>query len=98
AFVPEARIWGFFNAQGLTLLAMYLLGALVAVPVALVFKHTLMKNNAPLFLIELPAYKRPDARTVWRRMYHQCRAFIVRAGTVIVSVSILVWAASYFPR
>jgi ferrous iron transport protein B len=57
-----------------------------------------MKGVSPLFLIELPAYKRPDARTVWRRMFHQCQAFVVQAGTVIVTVSLVVWALSYFPR
>lgn len=98
AFVPSTRLAGIFSAQGLTLLFMYLVGVMVAIPVALVFRKLLMRGVSPLFLIELPAYKKPDPRTVWRRMVHQCRAFVVQAGTVIVAVSLVVWALSYFPR
>jgi ferrous iron transport protein B len=98
AFVPATPIFGIFNGQGLTLLAMYLIGAATAIPVALILKNILMKNVSPMFLIELPPYKMPDARTVWRRVYHQCKAFVSGAGRMILMVAVVVWALSYFPR
>jgi ferrous iron transport protein B len=97
-FVPAVHVWGYFSSQGLVMLAMYLLGGLVAIPAALVFKKTLMKGVSPLFLIELPAYKWPDARTVWRRMLQQSKGFVYGAGTTIMMVGVIVWALSYFPR
>ena len=98
AFVPSTRVFGIFSGQGLALLAMYLVGSLTAIPVALLLKKTLMKNVSPMFLMELPPYKMPDARTVWRRVFHQCRAFVGGAGQMILFVAVIIWALSYFPR
>jgi ferrous iron transport protein B len=61
AFVPE-RTWagGLFNLQGMALLAFYALGILVAIPMAFLLKKTLLKGEAPPFLLELPSYKWPE--------------------------------------
>lgn len=98
AFVPASQVWGIFSLQGITLLAMYMIGAVVAIPIALILKGSLMKNVSPMFLIELPPYKLPDPRTVWRRVYHQCKAFVAGAGQVILGVTVIVWALAYFPK
>jgi len=97
AFVPAQR-WGFINAQGLALFGMYAVGSVVAVPVALILRRTLMRGLSPLFVIELPPYQWPDRRTVARRVVQQCKAFVFQAGTVIVLVSVIVWALGYYPR
>ncbi len=97
AFVPAQR-WGFINTQGLALFGMYAVGSLVAVPVAFILRRFLMKGLSPLFVIELPPYQWPDRRTVGRRVVQQCKAFVTQAGTVIVLVSIVVWALGYYPR
>jgi ferrous iron transport protein B len=84
--------------RGLTMFAMYLIGFVTAPLVALVLKRTLLRGETPVFVMELPAYKRPSLRIVIRRMTDSGWAFLRRAGTFILASMILVWAASYFPR
>jgi len=82
---------------GLVLFAMYMIGFTVAPLVALTLKRTLLRGAAPVFVMELPAYRRPKVSGVLRRMYDAGRAFTVRAGTIILMAMILVWALLYFP-
>ena len=76
---------------------MYLVGIVVAVPVAWVLRKTFFKGETPPFVMELPSYKWPSFRIVMARVYDRSKAFIVRAGTLIFATTILVWAAGYFP-
>ncbi len=99
AFVPPRPVLGsLLNLQAVTLLAMYVLGVAVAIPIAMILKKTVFKGLPQSFLMELPTYKRPSLRTAFHRMYEQGSAFVVNAGTVIFFVSILVWALAYYPR
>src|SRR5262249_52400704 len=82
---------------GLILFAMYMLGFTLAPLVALLLKRTLLKGETPVFVMELPAYKRPTIRGVARRMGDAGWAFLRRAGTVILACMILIWALLYFP-
>lgn len=82
---------------GLILFAMYMLGFTIAPLVALVLKRTLLKGETPVFVMELPAYRRPTVRGVVRRMVEAGWAFLRRAGTVILASMIVVWALLYFP-
>jgi len=99
AFVPE-RSWlfGLVRLQGLTLLAMYLVGVVVAAGVALALRRTLLRGPTPPFVLELPTYKWPQAGVVVGRMLERGWSFVYRAGTLILAVTILVWAAGYFPH
>ena len=98
-FVPDrSLLGGIIGLQALTLFAFYCLGALVAIPVAWLLKRTLLKGDPPPFLLELPSYKTPDLRTVLLRVYHSSRAFVVRAGSLILATTIAMWALAYFPR
>ncbi len=98
-FVPDRSLWGgVIGLQALTLFAFYCLGAFVAIPVAWLLKRTLLKGDPPPFLLELPSYKTPDLRTVLLRVYHSSRAFVVRAGSLILATTIAMWALAYFPR
>ncbi|MDB5308732.1 MAG: feoB [Gemmataceae bacterium] len=83
---------------GLTLFAMYMIGFTIAPLVALVLKRTLLKGGTPVFVMELPEYKRPTVRGVARRMGEAGYAFLRRAGTVILASMILIWALLYFPH
>jgi len=98
AFLPEKKVLGVFGLQGLVLLMMYMVGIVIAVPVAWLLKRKLLQGNLPPFLMELPSYKIPSSRTVGIRVYQSASAFVKRAGTTIFAVAVLVWALAYFPR
>ncbi|MCG3180596.1 MAG: Fe(2+) transporter FeoB [Phycisphaerae bacterium] len=98
--VPQDRHWlgGTVSLAGLTLLAMYLLGIVVAVPVAWLLKRTLLRGPTPPFVMEMPTFKWPSLRVVGFRMYDRGKAFLVRAGTIIFAVTIVVWGLLYYPH
>jgi ferrous iron transport protein B len=98
AFVPEQEYFGFIELQGLVLLAMYFVGPLFAIPTALVLKKSILKSKTTPFLLELPSYKMPRLKSVARVLYDRGGSFVKRAGTIILAVTILVWAAGYFPQ
>lgn len=99
AFIPEdAYLGGILKLQGLTMFAMYVLGIVVAAGVALLLKRSLLHGSTPPFVMELPAYKWPSLFTVLHRMLDRGWAFVRRAGTLIVAVSVVVWAMLYFPH
>ncbi len=99
AFIPRRTyLGGLVNLPGITLASLYFLGIAVAVLVARLFKKTLLRGDAPPFLMELPAYKWPSPRTVALRVLERGVSFVRLAGTVILAVSILVWAALYYPH
>lgn len=99
AFIPAHNLLGgMVGLQGLTLFAMYALGAVVAVPVAWILKKFVFKGHKPPFILEMPSYKVPQPRTVALKVYRDGREFLVRAGTLIFAVTVVVWALAYFPR
>ena len=98
-FVPaKSYLGGLLGLRGLTMLAMYLIGIVVAIVVAWVLRRTFIKSPPTSFVLELPSYKVPSLRNVWQRMFDGGWSFVRDAGTIIVAVTILVWAAAYFPR
>src|SRR5207249_4651807 len=98
ACIPDKRMLGFIKLQGLTMLSMYLLGTIVALLMAWLFKKTLLKGDTPLLIMELPPYKRPVLRVVLRHMWDRSRLFLRRAGTVILGINILLWGLATYPR
>ena len=99
AFIPDQPLLGsWFSLQGFTLFAMYFVGTAVAIPVAWILKKTLLKGESPPFLMELPSYKWPRPQIVYRRVFGNCREFVVRAGSIILAATIVMWALAYFPR
>jgi len=99
AFIPATPLLGgVLNLQGLTMFAMYAIGAVVAVAVAFALRKTILRGPTPPFVLELPDYKIPSLSNVLRRMSEQGWAFLRRAGTLIFSVSVVIWALAFFPR
>ena len=99
AFIPAKSILGeWVGLQGLTLFAMYCVGVAAAVPIAWVLRKTLLKGETSPFILEFPSYKLPDRRTVGLRVYQSSRAFLARAGSIILAATIVMWALAYFPR
>jgi ferrous iron transport protein B len=98
ACIPNLALFGFLKLAGLTMLAMYLLGIVVALAMAWLFKKTLLKGEPPLLIMELPPYKRPVLRVVLRHMWDRSRLFLRRAGTVILGINILLWFLATYPH
>jgi ferrous iron transport protein B len=98
ACIPDIRILGILKLQGLTMLAMYLLGTVVALLMAWLFKKTLLKGETPMLIMELPPYKRPLLRVVARHMWDRAWLFLRRAGTVILGINILLWFLATYPK
>jgi ferrous iron transport protein B len=99
AFIPNhSYLGGAINLQGLVLLALYLLGIVAGVFTALLMKRTALRGPTPTFLIELPPYRLPNWRSVLLRLLERGRIFLTRAGTVIFTVAVVIWALAYFPR
>jgi ferrous iron transport protein B len=84
---------------GAALFAMHFIGALLAAPIAWLLNQTLNKGQKPKpFLMELPPYRAPRLKTMVWRMYESGKEFIIRAGTVIFAMTVIIWALLYFPR
>jgi ferrous iron transport protein B len=99
ACIPARAVWGIPKLlQGLTLLSMYLLGIIVALFMAWVFKKTLLRGQSPMLIMELPPYKRPLLRVVSRHMWDRSKIFVKRAGTVILAINIILWCLATYPR
>lgn len=98
AFIPSTQIFGLLNLQGLVLTGLYLAGLLSAFAYAYVLKLLKVVGSGGYFLLELPTYRTPSLRTVARGLLERARAFLVRAGTMILSIMVLLWAISTFPR
>jgi len=97
-FVPALPLLPGLNLQGFTMLVMYLLGTVAALAIAFLFRRTLLKGPVRPMLLELPGYRMPSlgslAVTVWQR----CQVFLQRAGTVILALSIVLWALATYPK
>lgn len=97
-FIPPIAVAGLFNLQGLTLLAMYLLGTVTALLVASVFKRTLLRGQARPMIMELPPYRLPRPRSLALSVGHRASMFLKKAGTIILALSILLWALATYPK
>ncbi len=98
AFFAGQTVFGFISLGAILMLAMYTLGITVALIVAFILKRTILKAPPPPFIMELPPYRMPSLRTVFQNMLTRAWLFVKRAGTVILAISIILWALMYFPR
>ena len=98
ACIPDTRLFGLIKLPGLTLLTMYFLGIIVALAMAWLFKHTLLKGPAPMLIMELPPYRRPLVRTVARHVWERARLFLTQAGTIILAINIVLWFLVSYPK
>jgi ferrous iron transport protein B len=97
AFIPS-RSFGVVNLQGLVLFGLYMLGIVGGVGTALLLKRSTLRGPTPTFILALPDFHLPNVRTVLMKLLDRARIFLRRAGTVIFTVAVLVWALAYFPR
>ncbi len=81
-----------------SMFGLYALGTGVALLLATLFKKTLFAGPRPTFIMELPPYHLPRPWPIVRAMWDRSKAFLTKAGTIIFTASIVVWALSYFPE
>ncbi len=86
----------FPNSGALVMVGLYVLGIVTAILCGLVFKHTLFRGQPVPFVMELPNYRFPSAKTVLRLMYDKAKDFVVRAFTVIFLATIAIWFLQTF--
>ncbi len=92
---PKATA-GFWS--GFTLFAMHLVGLFVAIPIVWFLNRKVLKGTRLPFLLELPPYQWPKARDVYLAMVFRAKVFVKTAGSIIVVMSVIIWALSSFPK
>ena len=97
AFVPRQQVAGFINLQGLVMFGLYAAGIVSAFVVAFVFRRIVWRGQSEPFIMELPGYKRPSLRGVLPGVWQRAVVFLRRAGTIILSMMILIWFLSTVP-
>ncbi|MBK7704900.1 MAG: ferrous iron transport protein B [Acidobacteria bacterium] len=98
-FFAGQTVFGFISLGAVLMLAMYALGIFAALVVALILKKSVLRTSSqPPFVMELPPYRLPNLRNVMQNMFLRAWLFVKRAGTVILAISIVLWALMYFPK
>jgi ferrous iron transport protein B len=99
AFIPAKDVWGFINLQGLVMFGLYAAGIVSALAVSFVIKFFMLRDYAPApFMLELPDYKMPRPKSIAIGIYTRAKMFLVRAGTTIFSMMVLIWFLASFPQ
>src|SRR5690606_28390751 len=98
AFIPNTSVLGPVRLQGLVMFGLYAMGILAALFMATAFRTFAFKGPKPPLLLELPTYKWPSLRSVVQGMIDRAMLFVKRAGTVILTLSVLVWFLSTYPK
>jgi len=98
AFIPNRNVgWG-VGLQGLVLLALYVAGIVGAMAIALVLRRSLTKGAASGFIMELPKYQMPRLKDMAIGLWQRAWIFLRRAGTIIFTVTVVLWLLLNFPR
>lgn len=98
AFIPNQVVWGGLRLQGLVMLGLYLAGILMALLMAVVFRLSVLRGPKPPLLMELPTYKWPSFQGIFIGLMDRAKLFIRRAGTVILSISVILWFLASYPK
>ena len=86
----------FASYSGITVFSIYALGLIVAIIYAFIMQKTILKGGHTPFVMELPPYRLPTAKTLGLHLWEKLRDFFTKAGTVLLGASIVVWALQYF--
>lgn len=90
----------FFAPQwhGFIMWLIYMIGILMAVALAFLLRKSLLKGQADIFLMELPPYRIPTIRGIMTHMWQRSSEYLKKAGTVILAISIVLWALTTYPK
>ncbi|MBN1664304.1 MAG: ferrous iron transport protein B [Deltaproteobacteria bacterium] len=88
----------FFSAYaGTVLWSLYLLGIMLAVMMGWIFKKTLFRGEAPVFIMELPPYRLPSVKNLLIHTWEKGKHYLIKAGTFILAISIFIWFGLNLP-
>lgn len=96
--IPNISVLGFLPLPALVLGGMVIFGVVAAIAVAAVLNRTLLKGSSTTMPLDLPRYRRPQLRTLLHVMWERSVLFIKKAGTVILAMSVIMWALTNYPR
>ncbi len=94
--IPSKLYFGFLSLQGLVMMALYLLGTVMALIVAWVMKWFIKSTERSYFILELPVYRSPRWKNVLYTMIEKAKIFVFEAGKVIMVISLLLWGLSTY--
>ena len=98
AFIPNTLVLPGMRLQGLVMMGLYVAGIVGAMLAALALRRTITKGSASGFIMELPKYQLPRAKDLLLGLYQRVWIFLRRAGTIILTVSVVLWLLLSFPR
>ncbi len=99
AFIPAQPLLGpFFGTRAAVLTGLYLMGVMAAIVTAALLKRTLLRGRSAPFVMELPPYRLPTARSILTRLLDRTKVFLRRVGKIILAVTVVLWALTQFPR
>ncbi|WP_210137616.1 ferrous iron transport protein B [Staphylococcus sp. GDH8C109P] len=85
----------FESHQALIVLSLYVLGIIVALLTSVLLTKTVLKNDDSVFIVELPTYRLPSVKTLWRSTWEKAKGFVKKAGTFIFAGSVIIWLLNY---
>ena len=97
AFFADKKVGIFFNEGGLIIFLLYVLGIVVAILMGKFYSKKVFKGENSYFIMELPPYRLPTAKSIFVHMWEKSQHFLTRAGTIILGVVVIVWALSNLP-
>jgi len=98
AFIPDRPVLGdLLGLQATVMVGLYLLGFLAALVTARLLKSSILKASSTPFILELPQYRMPTARSLALRLYDRGKLFTQKTGTIILGVTVLLWILAHLP-
>ena len=97
-FVHQGDVLGFLSVGAVALLAMYGLSLGATLGAAAILRRTVLKGPRPTLVLELPPYRWPLVRNLVASTWARVRTFLIDAGTVILALTIVLWALLTFPK
>jgi len=89
--IPDKKVLGIFNAQGLTLMVLYVLGFASAILAAYILNKIVKVKSKSYFVVEMPNYKLPMFKNVFINVLEKTKTFVFEAGKIILAISIVLW-------
>ena len=98
AFIPDKPLLGpLLHTQAAAMVGLYIAGFLAALTTARVLKSTILKSGRTPFMLEMPAYRWPTMSSIGLRLLDRSKIFLRRAGTVILTVAVVLWVLAHVP-